>query len=397
LAVLFTAAIALFALLTMALGFSTLVQISLADRDGLPGARDAQHVAEEDWVGDAASDIGEIAWICGCTVSVTGGSEVVSRCENPMEDLRFPDRISSIYETERKASSSLVQSEPPTIPKVTHFISRLLSEEDHEEEWCNDVPCGYVEYMHKYVEMNRDFEFQLHCSSDLEHLIQRISPELWTFYSGFSEGIQRADFARYFILYHYGGLYSDMDVEPRLNMTDLLDGNPSADLFLGVETMLDSSQWQENMLDLRNRCMDVDAEPEVADFCNKCADAIESESASELVGCVQPIRGGEPEASTRIANFWMMSSPGHKFWGDVLNLLKERSQLPLHTSYDVLYTTGPDLVSEVFAQYSENDGLQNIKVLSEAELRSTVEHHTSLLHSWRKRFSDTACEIAGIC
>jgi hypothetical protein len=42
-------------------------------------------------------------------------------------------------------------------------------------------------------------------------------------YFGYQTKIERIDSARYFILYHYGGLYTDIDVLPLVNYWDYLD------------------------------------------------------------------------------------------------------------------------------------------------------------------------------
>jgi inositol phosphorylceramide mannosyltransferase catalytic subunit len=41
-------------------------------------------------------------------------------------------------------------------------------------------------------------------------------------FDAYPNGIQRADAIRYFILYHYGGVYADMDIQPRRNIAPLL-------------------------------------------------------------------------------------------------------------------------------------------------------------------------------
>jgi mannosyltransferase OCH1-like enzyme len=50
-------------------------------------------------------------------------------------------------------------------------------------------------------------------------------PDFLSVYDGYDTNIQRVDAARYFILYHYGGMYVDLDFMCLQNIESLLDGN----------------------------------------------------------------------------------------------------------------------------------------------------------------------------
>src|SRR6201986_68484 len=58
-------------------------------------------------------------------------------------------------------------------------------------------------------EMNRDF-------------IKTNYPHFLNNYDGYPSHIQRADAIRYFLLYHYGGVYVDLDFECLQNIQELL-------------------------------------------------------------------------------------------------------------------------------------------------------------------------------
>jgi hypothetical protein len=47
---------------------------------------------------------------------------------------------------------------------------------------------------------------------EIDSFVQKIFPKYWNFFNEFPFHIMKLDFARYCILYHYGGIYSDMDV-----------------------------------------------------------------------------------------------------------------------------------------------------------------------------------------
>ena len=53
-------------------------------------------------------------------------------------------------------------------------------------------------------------------------------------YDGYDREIKRADAVRYFYLYHYGGVYADMDFESLKNIELLLEQHASADILFGT-------------------------------------------------------------------------------------------------------------------------------------------------------------------
>jgi mannosyltransferase OCH1-like enzyme len=120
---------------------------------------------------------------------------------------------------------------------------------------------------------------------------------------------QRCDVGRALVMQRDGGVYSDTDVVPHRPIGSLLDRYPHAGVLLAVEV------W----VGLR---------------------------FSKDVARRHPIRGGRPEAPRRVAYHFLASVPGHPFWQEVLALMKQRARLPIREEYDVLYTTGPDVVTE---------------------------------------------------
>jgi mannosyltransferase OCH1-like enzyme len=52
------------------------------------------------------------------------------------------------------------------------------------------------------------------------------------FYDHYPRNISRADVSRLFILYHYGGVYADLDILPRMSLDVFLDNEANAGVFL---------------------------------------------------------------------------------------------------------------------------------------------------------------------
>jgi mannosyltransferase OCH1-like enzyme len=60
---------------------------------------------------------------------------------------------------------------------------------------------------------HEDYEYLLWEKDDIENLIKRSFPKYLQFYEMLPSMIQKIDFAKYCIMYAYGGLYVDMDCE----------------------------------------------------------------------------------------------------------------------------------------------------------------------------------------
>lgn len=139
----------------------------------------------------------------------------------------------------------------------------------------------------------------------------------------YKKNIQRADFGRYVVLERFGGIYSDFDIE--IN-------ERSADAILHVIQRHNDKE------------------------CILFEELVLSESFVEETKKF-PIRKGIPEERVRIANYFMISKPNSKFVQDVIDLCIKRSNEDLKTDYDVIYTTGPDVVSTIFDLKKKNANL----------------------------------------
>jgi mannosyltransferase OCH1-like enzyme len=67
-----------------------------------------------------------------------------------------------------------------------------------------------------------NWEYRLWNDEDLDIFIKTKYSWFYPTFSGYSKNINRIDAARYFILYEYGGIYSDMDFECLKNFEHLL-------------------------------------------------------------------------------------------------------------------------------------------------------------------------------
>jgi mannosyltransferase OCH1-like enzyme len=74
-----------------------------------------------------------------------------------------------------------------------------------------EIPSKYMDRIKKCAEINSDFNFKIWNGFECRQLIKDNYPQYLNMYDNFKNPIIRCDIARLFILYHYGGIYMDMD------------------------------------------------------------------------------------------------------------------------------------------------------------------------------------------
>ena len=80
-----------------------------------------------------------------------------------------------------------------------------------------------------------------------------------------------------------------------------------------------------------------------------------------------------------------------------MELVQRRSRLPLQEQYDVLYTTGPDIVSEIYNVHAKVEEEEGILLLDHDVLLGLNEHWTTTNHTWRKTYNSELCDELGFC
>lgn len=155
--------------------------------------------------------------------------------------------------------------------------------------------------------------------------------------------IQKSDAARYAILRKYGGLYLDFDID----CLEPLGG------FIENHQQKDAIVWTEFYISLAH---------------------------CEYIGKTNFIRGGIPEAPHRIANYALACQPGSNFIQKVLQTMWARVALPIMTDYDVIYTTGPDVVSTVIAEMGSSPSME-LEIVSLEKANQQIKHYA--VGHWR--------------
>lgn len=109
------------------------------------------------------------------------------------------------------------------IPKIIHQTYK--SYDQVPEKWKLSIK--------KWKLYHPDWQYIFWSDNDIDKFMEENYKWFYPFYKQYPTQIQRVDVARYFILYHFGGIYCDLDIIPKKNILPLLTNN--IDNFL-VET-----------------------------------------------------------------------------------------------------------------------------------------------------------------
>ena len=168
----------------------------------------------------------------------------------------------------------------------------------HQTAKTSELPIDCRAYVAKLKTLHPDWKYQLWTDDDNLAFVKEEFPDFLDTFQAYPRNIMRADVIRYLIMYRLGGFYLDTDYE-----------------------MLKAFDLCEN----------------------------------EIVLCWEP-NPQSPDKPLKIANAIFASSPGHPFFGMLIDQLK-RDATPSQTA-DVEMTTGPGFVTRVFGDAVQNRGLR---------------------------------------
>ena len=85
--------------------------------------------------------------------------------------------------------------------------------------WNNkDVPRPVLPYIDTWMEKHPHWQYWFWTKESQEKFLHDKYPRYLPLYQGYTLDIQRADMIRFLILYHFGGVYADLDVEVLCNV-----------------------------------------------------------------------------------------------------------------------------------------------------------------------------------
>ncbi|KAL1518724.1 hypothetical protein AB1Y20_003011 [Prymnesium parvum] len=108
----------------------------------------------------------------------------------------------------------------------------------------NSIPDHYQAYRKSCLLQHPTYKFILWVDEQNREFLQENYPWFVPFYDSFDQPVKMSDAMRYFLLYHYGGIYMDMDVLCLRPLDRLLESKSlSSSVLLGRLGDSASSQW----------------------------------------------------------------------------------------------------------------------------------------------------------
>lgn len=217
--------------------------------------------------------------------------------------------LTVLYSSSSGDSSVASRSTQSSIPLVAHFIYGL---------W-DDTPMPESYEMTLYQWKQHGWKVKLWNRELIEQVMKQY-PVWWELYQRLPRPVQKADLARYVLIYQEGGFYFDCDCPPTSldspkTLRDELKQHPDWQAVYFVEHRI-------------------------------------SEAYAQNTTKLFPIRQGVPEQTERLANFAFGAVREHESLWLILETLTKRCGLfnsPkwIQQDYTILFTTGPDVVTEV--------------------------------------------------
>ncbi len=174
------------------------------------------------------------------------------------------------------------------IPKIIHQIYWDFSGNN------NPPPKDWLRFSKNIRNNHKNWGYKLWNDKSCFNLINNHYPWFLNTYNGYKYPIQKADAIRPFILYHYGGIYIDMDFTCVKNIDNFFNKK-------GVY-ILESSHYG-------------------------------------------------------LTNAFMASSKNHPFWKNVMEELMKNNKKKIYQTYHIyiMQSTGPYLITQSFKKYKNND------------------------------------------
>jgi hypothetical protein len=97
------------------------------------------------------------------------------------------------------------------------MIPRII----HQTWKTHEVPERFQAWSKTWRHLNPGWEYRLWSDRDLLEFVAAEYPGFLELFCSYSQGVQRADAARYMLLHHFGGLYADIDTECRQSLASL--------------------------------------------------------------------------------------------------------------------------------------------------------------------------------
>jgi hypothetical protein len=255
--------------------------------------------------------------------------------------------------------------------KIIHFVYGL---------WSNtEMPIIYQSNVELWKILNPDYVIRIWNREAVENLVEKCKK--WqSLYQEAKTPIQRSDIARLIIVWRFGGIYSDLDVCPKesLHILGIIRSLKRGRAVVGIEHPYSKDKIIKAIGNSKQKVTIVlsDKRP------------LKSRQRSSPDGNLPPIRNGVMERLPRISNYWFAAPPRHPLIRNCLNLIVSRIHLSIQSEYDILYTTGPDVLSEAFNITPKSE----TRVIDYKMFTRTLKHFATGTWRWNKKSQTNASE-----
>jgi mannosyltransferase OCH1-like enzyme len=178
------------------------------------------------------------------------------------------------------------------IPKKIHLIYMYKDQV---------IPDSYRSYYNTMEQLHPEWEILIYNHHSARQIIADNMPTMLVVYDCYELDVQRADLFRLLAVYLFGGFYMDLDMLCLKSLNSLCKHQ----LLLGEERTFTDEECNKN-------------------------------------GC---------KNNFRIANYMFGSIAGHPFWLHVMEAAIIRSDIPITREEDVLNSTGPGLLTDIYHDY----------------------------------------------
>jgi hypothetical protein len=211
------------------------------------------------------------------------------------------------------------------------------------------------------------FEVNLWTHSRVQEFCLQNYPSIWRTISTVARPMVMVDLLRWLVVYHFGGIYWQYDMNPLVPMGRFLP-SPGKKARVFTEFVLSPEE------------------------CLKAA--------------AEPIRQGEPEEPLRIVNQAFSAEPGHPFIRATRDLILERIQrYELKTDYDLLFISANAVVSTAYDRFGKGD--PTVELVPRPETREMMKIHykgtwrtdrkADLLEAARPAMVSPLSRVAALC
>jgi mannosyltransferase OCH1-like enzyme len=97
------------------------------------------------------------------------------------------------------------------IPKIIHQTWKI-----------SDIPDEWKDSVNSCKQINKDFEYILWTHEMMNEFVKNNYPNFYKTYKSYKYDIQRCDAFRYLVLYKYGGIYLDLDINCNKKLNNFL-------------------------------------------------------------------------------------------------------------------------------------------------------------------------------